>query len=131
MAATALVDAAFHIHRIGTGGHILQSVGDDGLSQHGSGGCAVACVVAGLRGHFLHELCAHVLEGILKLYLACYAHTVLGDVRCTIFLVDDHIATLRAECHFHCVGKCVDAFLELFASLYVEFDFFCHIFYWA
>jgi hypothetical protein len=40
------VDAALYVHRVCTGGHVLKSVGDDCLCEHGSGRCAVAGIVA-------------------------------------------------------------------------------------
>ena len=44
----------------------------------------------------------------------------------TEFLFDNHIAAFGTECDFHCVSQSVDAILKLFASLDIEFYFFCH-----
>ncbi len=48
-------------------------------------------------------------------------------MRSTELLADNHIATLGAESHLHCVGESVNAFFKLFASRYIEFNFFSHI----
>ncbi len=42
------VDTAFEVHGVGTGGNVLEADCHDSLCEHGGGGCAVACVVAGL-----------------------------------------------------------------------------------
>ena len=46
--ADSFVDTALEIHRVGSGGYVLQANAHDGLRQNGSGGCAVAGLVAGL-----------------------------------------------------------------------------------
>ena len=89
---------------------------------HSSGGGTVTGIVVGLAGHLLDELCANVLELVLELHLAGNGHTVLGDVRCAILLVNNHITTLGAKGYLDGVTQLVDAFLELFASLDVKFD---------
>ena len=75
-----LVDTALEIHGIGTGGNILQTYGDDAWGENGSGGGAVAGIVAGFRGYFLHELGAHVAGKALRVQLPVQRHTVLGDM---------------------------------------------------
>ena len=109
-----LVDAALQIHGIGAGSHIFQAYVDDRLGQDGGGGGAVAGVIAGFRGHFLHELRAHVLERILKLDFAGHAYAVFGDVGGAEFLLDDYIAAFRAKGYLDGVGKSVNAFFEFF-----------------
>ncbi|MPM57556.1 hypothetical protein SDC9_104378 [bioreactor metagenome] len=74
-----LGDALAHHHGVRAGSQILQALADDGLSQEGGGGGAVAGHVVGLGGHFLHQLGAHVLEGVLELDLLGDGHAVVGD----------------------------------------------------
>ena len=124
--ADGFVDAALQVHGVCAGGDVLEAGVYDGLGQHGGGGGAVACLVAGLGGYLLDELCAHVLEGVFELHFAGYGHAVLGDVGCAEFLFDDDVAAFGAERYLDGVGQGVNAFLELFASLYVEFYLFCH-----
>src|SRR5260370_1085043 len=62
----ALLDAGTQLHRVGAGGEVPEALVDDGLRQHGGGGGAVAGHVVGLGGGFLHQLCAHRLEGIFE-----------------------------------------------------------------
>jgi hypothetical protein len=45
-----------------------------------------------------HELGAEVDGAVLELNLFGHAHTVLGDARRAVGLVQDHIASLQADC---------------------------------
>ena len=60
-------------------GQVLQALVDDGLSQQGGGGGAVADHVVGLGGDLLHQLSAHVLKGVLQLDLLGDGDAVVGD----------------------------------------------------
>ncbi len=121
-----LVDTALQIHRVGTCRYVLQTDTDDGLCQYRGGRRAVTGIVVGLRGYLLDHLGTHVCKRILQLYLLGYRYTILRDVRSTEFLVDDHIATLRAERHLHGVRQGIDTLLEKLSCLYIVFDFLCH-----
>ena len=124
--ADGLVDTALEVHRVGAGGNVLQTHADDGLSQHRSGGRTVTRIVVGLRSDLADHLGAHVGECILELHLLGHSHAVLGNLRRTELLVDNHVATLRAQRHLHGVRQRVDTLLEELARLYVIFDFLCH-----
>jgi hypothetical protein len=78
--------------------------------------------VVGLRGDFLDELSAEVLERILELDLLGDRHTVVGDRGGAELLVEHHVAALRAERDADRVGELVDAGLERTAGLVVEFE---------
>ena len=123
-----LVDAAFEIHRIGTGRHVLQAYADDRLCEHRGGRRTVAGIVVGLRSDLAYHLGAHVGESVFELHLLGHRHTVLGDLRRTEFLVDDHITAFGAQRHLHCVRQRIDTLLEQFARLNIIFDIFCHNF---
>src|SRR5690606_26652107 len=73
------IGAALEVHRVHAGRDRLHAFAHDGLGQHGGGGGAVAGGVVGLRGHFAHHLCAHVLELVLQLDLLGDGNAVLGD----------------------------------------------------
>ena len=62
-----LFDATLERHRVGAGGHVAQTLADQRLGEHRRGGRPVAGHVVGLRGDFLHQLGAHVLEVVLEL----------------------------------------------------------------
>ena len=119
-----LINTALKVHRIGTGSDVLQADIDNSLSQYGGGGGAVAGIVTGLGSDFLDKLCAHILHRLFQLDFTSYGDTILSDMRRTEFFVNDDVATFRAECNLDGVGQYVHAFLELFASLCIEFDFF-------
>ena len=93
---------------------------DERLGQHGGGGGAVTGDVVGLGGDLLHELGAHVLEGVLELDLTGDGHTVVGDGGGAELLVEDDVAALRAERDLDGVGELVDAGLEGAAGVLVE-----------
>ena len=123
-----LVDTTFQVHRVGTGGHVLDTHTNDSLSQHGSGGGAVACVVVGFACHLFDNLCAHIGEVIVEFHLFGHGHTIFGDVGSAKFLVDNHVATFGAECYFHCICQRIHTLFEEFARLYIIFNLFCHFF---
>ena len=117
-----LVDTTLYIHGVSTGSHVLQTLGNDGLGENGSGGGAVTGIVIGLAGDLLNELGADILEFVLQFHLTGYGHTVLGDVGSTIFLVENYIATFGTKGHLYGVAQLVNAFLQLFASLDIKFN---------
>ena len=67
------------------------------LGQHGGGGGAVAGDVVGLGGDLLHQLGAHVLEGVLELDLTGDGHAVVGDGRRAELLLEDDVAALAGR----------------------------------
>ena len=111
-ALDALVRAALDDHRVGAGGHVLETLGDHRLAEHDRGGGAVAGDVVGLGRDFLEQLRAHVLERIFELDVARDRHAVIGDRRRAELLVEDDVAALGAERHLDRVGELVYAALE-------------------
>ena len=114
------VDAALHQHRVGAGGQVAQTFGDDRLGEHGRGGRAVAGDVVGLGRRLLEHLGAHVLEVVLELDLLGDGDAVVGDRGRAPLLVDGDVAAAWAEGDLDGVGEGVDAGLELAARLGVE-----------
>ena len=107
-----LVDTALQVHRVSTGGDVLQTYADDGLCQNGCGSRTVASLVVRLGGYLLNQLCAHVLVRAGQLDFLGHRHAVLGDLRCAKFLLDDHVATLGAERYFDCICQFVYALFQ-------------------
>ncbi len=103
------LDAAAKRQRIGPGGDVLEAVADDRLRQQRRGRGAVTGDVVGRRGDLADELGALVLEHVLDLDLTSDRDAVVGDRRCAELLVQDYVATLRAERDLDCVCDCVDA----------------------
>jgi hypothetical protein len=104
----------------GAGGHVAEALADQRLGQHGGGGGAVTRDVVGLGGDLLHELGAHVLEGVLQLDLTSDGDAVVGDRGGTELLVEHHVAALRAERDLDGVGQGVHAGLEGATGVLVE-----------
>ncbi len=103
------IDAALDVHRVHAGGDGLGAFPDDGVSEHGGGGGAVAGDVGSFRRYFAHHLRAHVLELVLKLDLFGNRYAVLGDARSAVGLVEQDIAAFGTERDTDCVSERIDA----------------------
>ena len=117
------VDATLEVHRVHAGGDGLGAFPDDGVSEHGRSGGAVAGLVGGLGRDLTHHLGAHVLELVVELDLLGDGDAVLGDAWRTIRFVQDHVATLGAECHAHRVRESIDTAQHAVACVDGEFHF--------
>ena len=80
-----------------------------------------------LLRHLAHHLRAHVLERILEVDLLGDGHAVLGDRGRPELLVEDDVASLRAECDLHRVSELVDAAQDRLARLLAVNDLLCHV----
>ena len=89
---------------------------DHGLSQQGSGGGTVAGNIVGLGGDLLHQLSAHVLEGIGQLHFLGDADTVVGDEGSAVLLIQNHVAALGAQGDLNGIGQLVNAGLQSLAG---------------
>ena len=86
------LDAALHLHRVRTGGDVLDAFAIDGLGQNRGGGGAVAGRVGGLRSDLADHLRAGVLDLVLELDLLGDGDAVLGDRGRAELLLDDDVA---------------------------------------
>ena len=118
--AEALVEAALEGHRVGPGGDVAQTLGDDRLGEDGGGGGTVAGHVVGADRDLFGELGAHVAERLVELDLAGDGDAVVDDQRGAELLVEDHVAAARAEGDLDGVGEGVDAFAQRLARIHVE-----------
>lgn len=119
-----LVDTALEVHRVHAGSNGLVAFVDDGLSQNGGGGGAVAGVIVGTGGNVFDQLRAHVFETVFQFDFFCYGNAVLGDGRSAEALLDDHVTAFRAQGRFYCVSQDVDTGEHFFAGGVAEFNFF-------
>src|SRR5690606_24735510 len=87
----SLVDTALQVDGIETSGNVLQAFLDDGLSQHGGGGGAVAGVVRGLRSNVFNELSADVFELVFQFDFLGNRHAVFGDGRGAERALEHHV----------------------------------------
>ncbi len=115
----SFVDTALEIHRISSGGHVLEPHANDGLGENGSSCCSITGLISGLRSHFFNQLCTQVLLCVSQFDFFGYGDTIFGDVRSTVFLIDNYITSLRSEGYFDCIGQLVNTLFEGFARLYV------------
>ena len=122
----SLVDTTLQIHRIGTGGNILQTLVDDALGEDGSSGGTVAGIITCLRGHALHQLGTCILKLVFQFHFLGHCHTVLGNLGCAKLLLDHHITTFGAEGYLNSISQLVYALLQKVAGIGIELYFFCH-----
>ena len=123
-----LVNATLHVHRVHAGRDCSAALVHDGLGQHDGGSRAITGDIVGLRCGLAHHLRTHVLELVGEFDLPGDGHTILGDPRCTIALVQDHIAALRTERYVHRLGKYVDAAHHALTGIIAEPNVFrCHL----
>ena len=120
-----LVDATLQIHRVHAGGNRLETLGQDGLSQHGRSGGAITGDVGGLGSDFLDHLRTHVLELVSQFDLLGDGHTVLGHGRSAETLFQNHIAPLRTQRHLDGLGKNIHTANHAATGIITEFNVFC------
>ncbi len=125
-AGNVLLHALAQHHGVGSGGHVLHALPDQGLGQQGGGGGAVASHIIGLGGNLFHQLGAHVLISVLQLHLFGNGHTVIGNQGGAELLIQHHVAALGAQGDFHSVGQLVDAAEQRLAGLLAVYDFLSH-----
>src|SRR6187549_2672069 len=98
----------------------LQAFEDDGLSENGGSGRAIAGFIRGVGSDFLHQLRAHVLELVLELDLLGNGHAVLGDRRRAEALLEHGIAALGTQRRLDGIGQDIDAAEHLHAGVVTE-----------
>ena len=98
--------------RVGTCCQVLHAFVDHCLSKNSSGCGSVTSNVVGLGSSLTNQLCAHVLELILKLDLFCNGNTIICDGRCAVALVQNNVASLRSQCNLNGICQLVNAFCK-------------------
>ena len=116
----------FDNHRVCACRNILHTLADECLRKQGCGGSAVACDVIGLGCDLFDKLCAHIFECIFQLDFFCDGYTVVGNQRCAVFFVENHISAFRAECDFNGVAQFVNTGLQCLARFFAVNNLFCH-----
>ncbi len=121
-----LVDATTNGDGVGASCHVAQALVDDDLSEQGCGGGAVTHEVVGLSGDLLHELGAHVLDGILELDFLGDGNAVIGDGGRAVGTLQRNVTALGAHGGGDCVSQGVDALGELGTCVGAENDVLSH-----
>ena len=122
------VDALLDDHRVRARHDVAHALLDHRLCEERRRRRAVARDVVRLRRNFLHELCAHVLERILELDVACNRHAVIRDRRRTILLIEDDVASLRAKRYLDRICQCINTAAKSAACLFVKQNLLCHLY---
>ena len=112
-------------HGVGACRHGLHALAENRLRQDRRRRGAVTGHIGGLGRHFAHHLSAHVLQGILQFDLLGHGHAVFGDHGRTELLVQNHIATLGTQRHFHSVRQLIHAPQNSLAAIFAEYNLFC------
>jgi hypothetical protein len=85
---------------------------DDGLREHGGGGGAVAGQFAGPDGNGANHFGSHVFERLGKFNGFGDSDAILADARAAEALLNQNIASLRAERRLDRVGQDIDTALS-------------------
>ena len=118
--------AFFHDHRVCARRNVLHAFAHKRLCEQGSGRGAVAGNIVRLGGDFFHELCAHVFESVFQFHFFCNRNTVVGNQRCAVFLIENHVSAFGAERDFNGVAQFVNTGLQRFARFFAVNNLFCH-----
>ena len=121
-----LLDAATQGDRVGAGDHVLQTLVNQGLSEHGCSGGAVTGDVVGLLGDFLDQLGADALVRVFKVDFLGDGHAIVGDGRSAVGLVEHDVAALRAQSDLDGVGELVKALQHALTGFLIIRDDLCH-----
>ena len=114
------LDALLQDHGVGTGSHVLHAFVDHGLGQQRCGRGAVAGHVVRLGGDFLDQLGAHVFKRVFQFDVPGNRHTVVGDGRGTVFLIEHDVAAFGSQGDLDGIRQCIDAAFQGAASFFVE-----------
>ena len=106
------LDALAQRHRVRAGGEVLQALTHHRPREDGRRRRAVTGDVVGLLRDLLDELGADLLLRVLELDLLGDGDAVVGDRRGAPLLLQDDVASLRAERDAYGVGQLVHAVLE-------------------
>ena len=121
-----LVDTGAQGDRVDARREVLQALAEDGFGQDRGGRGTVAGDVVGLVGDLVHELGAHVLEGVGQVDLLGDRDAVLRDGGATEGLLEDDVATGGAEGHLDGLRELRDAHAHLLARGVVEHNLLGH-----
>ena len=72
---------------------LTRRINDDTFDDHAEG-VTVSGNIVGLASDLTHELCPHVVVPVLELDVLGHGDTVLGDLWCSVGLIQDSVATL-------------------------------------
>ena len=126
MAATAtileLLDAGAQLHRVDARGEVALAGLQDRLGENRRRRGAVTSDVVGLARHLLHELGAHVLEGVFEFDLLGDGDAVLGDLRAAEGLLENDVLARRAESDLDRPRQALHSHDGLPARHFVEHD---------
>src|SRR5919108_512137 len=118
---------ALERHRVCARRDVLHPLAHHCLGEHGGGGGAIAGDVVCRGRNLADQLGALVLEDVFDFDLTSDRNAVVRNRRRSELLVEDHIASLRAQRHLDRVGDRVDAGLEGPARFLVVLQFLvCH-----
>ena len=123
----SLADTLTKDDGVGTGLQVLHTLSYDGLCQNGCSCGTVTGNIVGLGSHLSYQLCAHVLIGILEVDLLRNGNAVVGDQRCTVALVQNHVSALRSKGYLNGICHCIYTCLESLPGLNTIFNFLSHI----
>ena len=113
-------DAALQRSRVRTGGDVAQTFAVNGFREDRRRRRAVARDVGCFGCDFAHELSAHIFIRVFQLDLFRDRHTVLGDRGAAEFLIENDVATARAERGLHGFRQFLDTAQQRVPRVFIE-----------
>mmetsp|Transcript_19663 Transcript_19663/g.47666 ORF Transcript_19663/g.47666 Transcript_19663/m.47666 type:complete len:223 (-) Transcript_19663:166-834(-) len=99
------INSALQIHRVHPSGDGLAPLHHDSTTKNGGGGGSVSGNIIGLRRDLLEQLSPQVLHLVLQVHRLGHGDPILGHLRRTKRLLDDHVPPLGAHGPRHRVGQ--------------------------
>ena len=105
----ALIKAALEGDRVNTGRNILHAFAHNGLGQNRGRSRAIAHIIVGFAGHFLHQFHAGIFKLIFHFNFFSDRDAVLGNSRRAKALIQNHITAPGAQSDFNGIGQNIHA----------------------
>ncbi len=106
--------------------YVLQTFANQGLRQNRCCRRSVTSYIIGLRRHFLHELCAHVLEGIFQFDFLSDGNAVIRNQRAAEFLLQYYVATFWSQCNFYRICQSIYTTKHSATCIFTKLNNLCH-----
>jgi len=116
------LDATSQVHGVHTSGDRLAAFLEDGTSEDGGSGGAIASLIVGLSGNLLNEVGTDVVVAVAELDVLGDSHTILGDLGHAESPVEDDIAATGSKSDCYGIGEHITALEHEGTGLSAELD---------
>jgi hypothetical protein len=114
------IDSLFDMGGVESSFDFFEALFINGAGQDGCGGGAVSCLIICLIGNILNKAGSDVQGLFREINGFGHGHSVLGDLRAAVALVDENVASSRPKGNFNSTGKLSAAFEQFLAGSTAE-----------